>query len=307
MQLKGIFMINDFIIFIEDKLGISADMQFNIFKTIIAVLVVYLLNFITMRIIRRETKDRKTLFMWGKTLSYLRVILLLIIFGKIWLMNFEYLSTYLGLLSAGIAIALKDIIANFVGWVFILWRRPFEIGDRIEIDGQKGDVIDIRIFQFTIIEIGNWVDADQSTGRMIHIPNGYVFTKSMANYTRGFDFIWNEIAVMITFESKWEKAKKIIEDIGQEHALGDEEIAKRKIKKASKKFMINYNNLTPIVYTSVKESGVVLTLRYLCNPRIRRGSENEIWENILIQFAKIKDIELAYPTTRFYNINEDKK
>ncbi|MDA3837948.1 MAG: mechanosensitive ion channel [Candidatus Delongbacteria bacterium] len=300
-------MINDFIIFIEDKLGISADMQFNIFKTIIAVLVVYLLNFITMRIIRRETKDRKTLFMWGKTLSYLRVILLLIIFGKIWLMNFEYLSTYLGLLSAGIAIALKDIIANFVGWVFILWRRPFEIGDRIEIDGQKGDVIDIRIFQFTIIEIGNWVDADQSTGRMIHIPNGYVFTKSMANYTRGFDFIWNEIAVMITFESKWEKAKKIIEDIGQEHALGDEEIAKRKIKKASKKFMINYNNLTPIVYTSVKESGVVLTLRYLCNPRIRRGSENEIWENILIQFAKIKDIELAYPTTRFYNINEDKK
>jgi small-conductance mechanosensitive channel len=245
--------------------------------------------------------------MWGKTLSYLRVILLLIIFGKIWLMNFEYLSTYLGLLSAGIAIALKDIIANFVGWVFILWRRPFEIGDRIEIDGQKGDVIDIRIFQFTIIEIGNWVDADQSTGRMIHIPNGYVFTKSMANYTRGFDFIWNEIAVMITFESKWEKAKKIIEDIGQEHALGDEEIAKRKIKKASKKFMINYNNLTPIVYTSVKESGVVLTLRYLCNPRIRRGSENEIWENILIQFAKIKDIELAYPTTRFYNINEDKK
>ncbi|MDA3886484.1 MAG: mechanosensitive ion channel, partial [Candidatus Delongbacteria bacterium] len=266
-----------------------------------------LLNFIAMRIVRRETKDRKTIFMWGKTLAYLRVILLLIILGKIWLMNFEYLSTYLGLLSAGVAIALKDIIANFVGWIFILWRRPFEIGDRIEIDGQKGDVIDIRIFQFTIIEIGNWVDADQSTGRMIHIPNGMVFIKSMANYTTGFDFIWNEIAVMITFESKCEKAKKIILDIGQEHALGDEEIAKRKVKQASKKFMINYNNLTPIVYTSVKESGVVLTLRYLCNPRIRRGTENEIWEEILKQFAKSKDIELAYPTTRFYSMNEDKK
>ena len=300
-------MFDQIILFIENNLGISADMQFNVFKTIVAIVVVYFLNFVAMRLVRREVKDRKSIFMWGKTISYLRVIVLLFILGKIWLTNFEYLTTYFGLLSAGIAIALKDIISNFAGWVFILWRRPFEIGDRIEIDGQRGDVIDIRIFQFTMIEIGNWVDADQSTGRMIHIPNGYVYTKPMANYTKGFDFIWNEIAVLITFESKWEKAKKIIEAIGKEHALGDEEIAKRKIKNASKKFMINYKNLTPIVYTSVKESGVMLTLRYLCNPRIRRGSENEIWENILKKFSKNKDIDLAYPTTRFYGVDQDKK
>lgn len=300
-------MFDEIILFIQNNLGIAVDIQFNIFKTIVAIVVIYFLNFVAMRLVRRKTKDRKSIFMWGKTISYLKVIVLLFILGKIWLTNFEYLTTYFGLLSAGIAIALKDIISNFAGWIFILWRRPFEIGDRIEIDGQRGDIIDIRIFQFTMIEIGNWVDADQSTGRMIHIPNGYVYTKPMANYTKGFDFIWNEIAVMITFESKWEKAKKIIENIGKEHALGDEEIAKRKIKKASKKFMINYKNLTPIVYTSVKESGVVLTLRYLCNPRVRRGTENEIWENILKQFAKNKDIDLAYPTTRFYGMNEDKK
>ena len=300
-------MFSDMIIFIENNLGLSAGMQFSIFKTIIATLVVYILNFVAMRLVRRKTKDRKSIFMWGKTIAYLRVILLLLILGKIWLTNFEYLSTYFGLLSAGIAIALKDIIANFAGWIFILWRRPFEIGDRIEIDGQRGDVIDIRIFQFTIIEIGNWVDADQSTGRMIHIPNGYVYTKPMANYTKGFDFIWNEIAVLVTFESKWEKAKKIIEDIGKEHALGDEEIAKRKIKRASKKYMINYKNLTPIVYVSVKESGVMLTLRYLCSPRMRRGSENEIWENVLKQFSKRKDIDFAYPTTRFYGMKESNK
>ena len=300
-------MFSDMIILIENNLGLSADMQFNIFKTAVAVLVVYILNFIAMRVVRRKIKDRKSIFMWGKTIAYLRVILLLFILGKIWLTNFEYLSTYFGLLSAGIAIALKDIIANFAGWVFILWRRPFEIGDRIEIDGQRGDVIDIRIFQFTVIEIGNWVDADQSTGRMIHIPNGYVYTKPMANYTKGFDFIWNEIGVLVTFESKWEKAKKIIEDIGKEHALGDEEIAKRKIKRASKKYMINYKNLTPIVYTSVKESGVMLTLRYLCSPRTRRGSENEIWENILKQFSKSKNIDFAYPTTRFYDMDQVNK
>ncbi|MCK4979700.1 MAG: mechanosensitive ion channel [Candidatus Delongbacteria bacterium] len=300
-------MFSDMITFIESNLGLSAGMQLSIFKTIIAILVVYILNFVAMRLVRRKTKDRKSIFMWGKTIAYLKVILLLFILGRIWLSNFQSISTYFGLLSAGVAIALKDIIANFAGWVFILWRRPFEIGDRIEIDGQRGDVIDIRIFQFTMIEIGNWVDADQSTGRMIHIPNGYVYTKPMANYTKGFDFIWNEIAVLITFESKWEKAKEIILNIGKEHALGDEEIAKRKIKRASKKYMINYKNLTPIVYTSVKESGVMLTLRYLCSPRIRRGTENEIWENILKQFSKSKNIDLAYPTTRFYSSDQVKK
>ncbi|MBN2790247.1 MAG: mechanosensitive ion channel [Candidatus Delongbacteria bacterium] len=294
------------IVFIEDAIGISVDMQFNIFKTFVAILVVYLLNFIVMRVIKKETKDPKSVFMWGKTISYLRVILLLFIIGRIWLSNFQSISTYLGLLSAGVAIALKDIIANFAGWIFILWRRPFEIGDRIEIDGQKGDVIDIRIFQFTIIEIGNWVDADQSTGRMIHIPNGLVYLKSLANYTKGFDFIWNEIAILITFESNWQIAKKLIQKVGIEHAVGVEEIAKNKIKKASKKFMINYNNLTPIVYTTVKDSGVMLTLRYLCDPRARRGTENDIWEDILTHFSNHKDIDLAYPTTRFYSINEGK-
>jgi small-conductance mechanosensitive channel len=74
--------------------------------------------------------------------------------------------TYLGLVSAALVIALQDPITNFVGWVFIISRRPFEIEDRIQIGEDAGDVIDIRFFQFSLNEIGNWVDADQSTGRI---------------------------------------------------------------------------------------------------------------------------------------------
>jgi small-conductance mechanosensitive channel len=205
------------------------------------------------------------------------------------------------LLSAGIAIALKDPITDIAGWLFILWRKPFEVGDRIQIGTHAGDVIDIRIFQFTIIEVGNWVDADQSTGRIMHVPNSMVFREVLANYTARFNYIWHEIGILVTFESNWQSAKQILERILAEQAEHITPEASRRIKEATKKYMIFYKNLKPIVYTSVKDSGVMLTMRFLCNPRQRRMYTNKIWEEILMAFGKADDIDFAYPTQRFYN------
>jgi hypothetical protein len=108
-------------------------------------------------------------------LGYFVSLIGLLVIGRIWLTGMETLVTFLGLLSAGIAIALKDPLINIAGWVYILARKPFNVGERIEINNVAGDVIDIRIFQFSILEIGNWVQADQSTGRVLHIPNGVIF------------------------------------------------------------------------------------------------------------------------------------
>ncbi len=180
-------------------------------------------------------------------------------------------------------------------------RKPFKIGDRVQIDNVTGDVIDIRLFQFSVIEVGNWVDADQSTGRIIHIPNGLVFTEWQANYTEGFEYIWDELPVLLTFESDWKKAKKILTEIINKKTVNLTAEAEKQIKDTSKKFMIFYRTLTPIVYTSVKDSGVLLTMRYICNVKKRRGVEEIIWEAVLEEFAKHKNIDFAYPTTRFYN------
>lgn len=87
--------------------------------------------------------------------------------GRVWFEGIHSIATFLGLLSAGVAIALKDLLANLAGWGFIMWRRPFEVGDRVQIGNDTGDAIDLRIFQFTLMEIGNWVEADQITGRTI--------------------------------------------------------------------------------------------------------------------------------------------
>ena len=150
-------------------------------------------------------------------------------------------------------------MANLVGWAFILWRRPFEVGDRIQIGDTAGDVIDLRIFQFTLLEIGNWVDADQSTGRVIHVNNGQVFTLSVANFSKGFEYIWNEVPVLVTFESNWEKAKGILGAIAAKHGEDLSTAAEEKLRQAARKFMIFYSKLTPTVYTSVRDCGVLLT------------------------------------------------
>jgi small-conductance mechanosensitive channel len=272
-------------------------------KLIASVAVVLLLSLIRLlihSIINRRFDGVRRRYTLRKGTNYTLAIIGLLFLGRVWLPDIQQLATYLGLLSAGLAIALTGPLSNLAGWAYILWRRPFEIGDRIEIDNVAGDVIDISIFQFTVLEIGNWVHADQSTGRIAHLPNRQVFDHPLANYTKGFDYIWHELEVTITFESDWEKAKAVLSDIATRDAASLSTGAAEHIRRAAQRFAITYSKLTPIVYLRVVEYGVMLTIRYLCDPRRRRSTEQAIWEDILREFAAEPDIEFAYPTQRFY-------
>jgi len=242
-----------------------------------------------------------------KVMNYSIALFGILLITRQWFKGFDDFTTFLGLFSAGIAIALKDLILNIVAWLFIIIRKPLEVGDRIEIDDARGDVIDLRIFQLTLLEVGKWVDGEQSTGRIIHIPNGSIFNKNLINYNKGFEYIWNEVNITLTFESNWKKAKGILNKIANDHSVHLNKEAEKKVKEASKKYMIIYSNLTPIVYTKVVDIGVMLTIRHLCSPRDRRNVTQNIWENILIEFDKHKDIEFAYVTYRIYdNLKEGK-
>ncbi len=280
---------------------IDPGLRTKLITSLLIVFFLWLFRTIVLRIVWARTEDVRARYHWRKTTTYITVFLGILFIGRVWYISFSSFATFFGLLSAGLAIALKDVVAGMAGWAFIIWRRPLEVGDRIQIGQDAGDVIDIRLFQFTLMEIGNWVDAEQSTGRVIHIPNALVFNQPLANYSKGFQYIWNEIPVLVTFESNWAKAKEILGRIANARAehLGTQ--AEERLKEASKKFMIFYTTLTPTVYTSVMDSGVLLTIRYLCEPRRRRGSEAAIWEDVLNEFSSCPDIDFAYPTHRFYN------
>ncbi len=286
---------------IEQTLHLGHEAQRGVLVTALVAVTFLVLRWIVLRVVLRRVEDVRVRYLWRRFTLYLVFLLVAIVALAAWLGETPIFSTYLGLLSAGLAIALRDPLVNLAGWLFILWRRPFVVGDRIEIDTVKGDVIDSRLFQFSLMEIGNWVAADQSTGRVIHVPNGKVFSHALANFTSGFQFIWNELPIMVTFESDWRKAKDLLLEIANRHAehLGEE--AAQQVKRAAQKYMIFFRRLTPAVYTSVADSGVVLTIRYLCPPRQRRGTSQAIWEDVLDAFAAHDDIDFAYPTQRFYD------
>ena len=281
--------------------GLEVETQHKLLLSILTIVIVVSIRFLLLRFVFKRIQDDRVRYGWRKTSTYIAFSLLLIMVGRVWFVGFHSLSTFLGLLSAGLAIALQVPIVNLAGWAFILWRRPFNVGDRVEIGEVKGDVIDQRIFMFTLLEIGNWVDADQSSGRIIHVPNGKVFQDSVANYSKGFSYIWHEIPVLITFESNWQKAEKHLTAIVNQHSEHLTKKAQRRVREAAKVYLIHYNKLTPIVYLTVRDSGILLTLRFLCDPRQRRGTEQAIWKDILTDFARCNDIDFAYPTQRFFN------
>ncbi len=279
----------------------------RLFATLGTVAGLWVLHKLILALVYRRVHDPWSRYRWRKSLTYVFMAAGIVIVGRMWFAGVQALATFFGLLSAGLAIALKEPVSNLAGWAFIIWRGPFEVGDRVQIGPHAGDVIDLGVFQFTLNEIGAWVQADQSSGRIIHIPNGKVFTDPIANYNKGFRYIWNEVPVVVTFESDWRKAKQILGKIAVKHAEHLTAQAEQELLAASQQYLINYRKLTPIVYTNVVDFGVQLTIRYLIEPRKRRGTEHAIWEDILTEFAACQDIDLAYHTTRSFKYTEEGK
>ncbi len=292
----------------QSAIGLEVETQSRVIASLAVIAVIMILRGLVAWIIARRSEDVRFRYHARKVSAYVSAGLALLLLGRIWLTGFQDIGTFLGLVSAGLVFALKDLVASVAGWIYLLWRRPFEVGDRIQIGKHAGDVIDIRLFRFTLIEIGNWVEADQSTGRVILVPNSLLLIEVLANYSKGFQYIWNELPVMVTFESNWPKAKAILQKIIDDQSAHLSEAAMQSVRKAAQRAMIIYSTLTPKVWTSVAESGVLLTIRYLCDPRKRRGTAETIWEDILTEFGKCDDIDFAYPTTRRYmNLEEGKR
>lgn len=285
---------------LEQNTGLTAEFYHDLFYTIGVILVLWLLSRLLLWAIFRREKDLRKQYQWHRFTNYVATGLSILLLSNIWFNGFESIATFLGLLSAGLVLALREPLLSMTGWLYILWKRPFRIGDRIQIGDTIGDVIDIRLFQFTLNEIRGWVDADQATGRVVNVPNARVFTMPQANYNYGFPFVWHEIPVTITFESNWQKAKKILEEITERHAEQLSEAAVQQVKRQSQRHLIFYDDLQPKFYTTVRENGIQITARYLCGIMRRRQSAHLIWEEVLTQFLAAPDIQFAYPTTRFY-------
>ncbi len=299
---------NEIMKLIESEIGLSSAIQIQIFKTIILLVIAVISYNLIKKLLYKSISNSAAYYKTKKILSYVFVAVTFILIGRVWFQGVQSLTTFLGLFTAGLAITMRDLIMNVAGWAYIAWKGPFNVGHRIEIDDIKGDVIDIGLFEFALMETNNWINADQSTGRIVYIPTSFIFRQPTFNYSTGIPFIWNEIPIHLTYESNWEKAKVILQEIANKHGESISDKAESSIKEASKKYLLFNAGLEPKVFTSIDDAkAITLTIRYMCSYRKRRESSEMIYEEILSKFKSHNDIEFSYPTQRVYDRQRETK
>lgn len=268
-------------------------------EAILLTVLILLAAFVLTRVLRRlvpshiEDPERRyrTTKLVGRLVGFAAVMAILFVWSSGGGIG---LATILTVIGAGLAIAMREVLLSFAAWINIILRSPYEHGDRIEINGIHGDVIDIRLLHSTLMETNGWVDADQSTGRIVHFPNAWLYQHGVYNYTSGFGFVWNEIPFTVTFRSDWNAARQIMLDLASETADIVQQQVKQEIRQMSREYLVHYSILTPFVYVRVTQNGVLLTLRYLTEVRKRRGTEHALTISILEAFRANGNIELAY-------------
>ncbi|HET6428151.1 MAG TPA: mechanosensitive ion channel family protein [Phycisphaerae bacterium] len=279
----------------------------NLLWTAVLATAVFLLSRAAQRALVRREMDVEARHKIRLSIAWVAVAVFVVATGFVWARRVENLGVFLGIVGAGVALSLQETLVCLAGWLLLVTQKPYDIGDRIEIDGRVGDVIGISVFQTSLLEVGNWVKADQSTGRMLIVPNSSIIRHAVYNYSKGFPFIWNEFSTVVTFESDWEQAKALMFEKAETEAEKIEGQVKRQIEIMQDRYAIHYDHLKPIVYTSIAAHGVELTLRYLTPVRRRRAITHRISESILRAFLEHPRIDFAYPTTRFFRNTEEGK
>jgi small-conductance mechanosensitive channel len=226
------------------------------------------------------------------------VVLLLgvaIVFG-LWAKLFQHASTFLGLIGAGLAVALREPLLSVAGRIAIFAGHMYTAGDRIEINKLSGDVIDVGFFYTRMMEIGNWIGGDQYSGRLIQFANAQVFGASVFNYTRNFAYIWDEIKLPITYASNIKAATEMLKKVGGEYTREFMQGAESQIEKMQQIFMVSKFEVEPVVFMKVTDNWVELTLRYLVDPKKRRVACSYIFSEIFRQIRERKDIDIGSST-----------
>lgn len=268
----------------------------KVLYSVITLLIAYIANIFTENLIKRQIHETRERYTIRKAVSTIISILFFGAILAIWFQETTTLVLAFGLLSAGIAIALQDVLKNLAGGIIIILTSPFKAGDRIQVENDAGDVLDIKLFSTTLMEIREWVEADQYSGRLLLIPNSFILNKTVKNYSKDFSFIWDEIHFMLTYDSNWKKAQEIAIKTTHEITNAFEISAKNELRNMEEKYLIHPSDVDEKIYTKITDNWIDMRLRYVVDPRQRRKVSNSLYEKILDAFNQEKDIKIASAT-----------
>ncbi|MBL7862206.1 MAG: mechanosensitive ion channel [Cyclobacteriaceae bacterium] len=207
------------------------------------------------------------------------------------------LTVALGVAGAGIAFALQEVIASFAGWLALLFGNFYKPGDRVQLGGIKGDVIDIGILRTTLMEMGNWVEGDLYNGRIVRIANSFVFKEPVFNYSSDFPFLWDEIKVPVRYGSDFELAREICKNAVVNETKSYCEEAAYKWTEMTRKYRVENATTDPIVTLTANDNWIEFTIRYVVDFKRRRITKDHLFTTILHAVQKTDGrVQLASAT-----------
>jgi small-conductance mechanosensitive channel len=247
------------------------------FATLLIWLVVRLLR----RLVRSKVSDGELRYRASKLaglFGYIAIAIVVIaeIGGRL-----SGFTVAVGAAGAGVAFALQEVIASFAGWLAIALGGFYKVGDRVQLGGIKGDVIDIGFVRTTIMETGSWVDGDLYNGRIVRVTNSFVFKEPVFNYSGEFPFVWDEIVVPIKYGSDYEAARALLIDVAREVVGAYTESARERWEQLVRAYRIENARIEPSATLIANDNWVELTLRYVVDHRARRTTKDALFTRIL--------------------------
>lgn len=276
------------------------------------VLVLLVIGFIQFlrRLIRKNLPNSKVKYRSQKGIEVIGYLILIILTLSYFTGNIKDFTLAIGLLSAGVAITLQELILSIAGSLYIFFVKVYKPGDRIEINGIKGDVIDIDSIYTTIMEIGEWVSSDNYSGRIIKLSNAFVFKGPIYNYSMDFPFIWDEFNLPIRYGSDIELAKNIIIDVATENLSEYVANSIAKWKDVVERYYIEDAKVEPTLAITMTDNWIQFNLRYIVDYKKRRVTKHILSELISKKFEETNGkVILASSTVEIVriptvNINE---
>jgi len=238
------------------------------------------------------------LFITRRLGGYVLVLLIVLLLIAFFLEDLKTIATVMGILGAAIVIALQDLCSSFAGWFVIVACRKMKLGDRVEIGGHRGDVIDIQMLRITLLELNNWLGVDEPTGRIIVIPNSFIFRDHVFNYSHIHPYIAGRIDVTVTFETPAMEAYQLLLDILKKETKEEFEEAAKAEGRLKGRYGLVHPGHEPRVHTVIADSGVLFELFYVCHYRRYAATCDKISRRIVQVFDESPKINFAYPTER---------
>jgi small-conductance mechanosensitive channel len=219
-----------------------------------------------------------------------------LIIALIWLPRGNNLLTALGILGAGLAIASQEMVGSLVAGLNIWLGNIYRVGDRVRIGDVVGDVMDISLLRTTVMEVGEWVKADQYTGRVVTVANRQVWVNSVYNFTQHWGYLWDEITLPITYESDWQLATELMLEHGQTYTAELQADAEARLNRMIDRYPLKDTKVEPTLYLAMTDNWIELTLRFVVDAQERRKVKDQLHQDLLQHFQAEENISVASMT-----------